>query len=304
MPDFIARLADSGCELAPGLVSRLSGLLPDERRELEERWAEIPPARRLMIVRAAAGMADENVALDFTALLRFALADADPEVRAGAAAGLWETCDRAVLPPLAAMLERDESACARAAAASALAHFADAAESGGLIERDAGLLRRALLGTLENESEEPAVLRAALQAAAPMRLPEVAGRIRWAYDSGDPALRRGALAAMGRTSDPAWLPLIAAELSSLAAETRVEAAKAAGELADPAALPGLYELTSDDDPDAAVAAVRAVGAIGGAAARKLLARCAKRGDPPASDAAREALRAIEEEKGAAPSAER
>ncbi len=296
--DLIPRLADPGCELTPALVSRLSGLLPDEQRELAERWPEIPPARRLMIVRAAAGMADENVTLEFTSVLCAALSDADPAVRAGAAAGLWETCDRAVIRPLAEMLERDESPDARAAAASALGHFAEMAESGGLIERDAGLLRDALLGAIENDEEETEARRAALEAAAPLRRPEVAERIRWAHRSGDARLRRSAVCAMGRSSDAAWLPIILAEFSSGLPEMRLQAAAAAGELADPAALPGLRDLTDDDDPDVAAAAVRAIAGIGGAAARKLLRRCAERGDPPVNDAAREALRALEEEEGA------
>ena len=296
--DLIPRLADPGCELTPALVSRLSGLLPDEQRELAERWPEIPPARRLMIVRAAAGMAEENVTLEFTSVLCAALSDADPAVRAGAAAGLWETCDRAVIRPLAEMLERDESPDARAAAASALGHFAEMAESGGLIERDAGLLRDALLGALENDEEETEARRAALEAAAPLRRPEVAERIRWAHRSGDARLRRSAVRAMGRSSDAAWLPIIVAEFSSGLPEMRLQAAAAAGELADPAALPGLRDLTDDDDPDVAAAAVRAIAGIGGAAARKLLRRCAERGDPPVNDAAREALRALEEEEGA------
>ena len=297
--DLIPRLADPGCELTPALVSRLSGLLPDEHRELAERWTEIPPARRLMIVRAAAGMADENVALDFTDILRSALADEDPAARAAAASGLWETSDRAVIGPLTEMLERDASPEARAAAASALAHFAETAEAGGLIDRDADLLRSALLAALENDEEEFEVRCAALEAAAPMRRHEVAERIRWAHGSGDARLRKSAVRAMGRSSDAAWLPLVAAEFSSPLPEMRLQAAAAAGDLADPAALLGLRELADDDDdPDVAAAAVRAVASIGGAAARKLLKRWAERGDPPVNDVAQEALRADADEEGA------
>ena len=297
--DLIPRLADPDCELTPALVSRLSGLLPDEQRELAERWTEIPAARRLMIVRAAAGMANENIALEFTSLLCSALADEDPAARAAAAAGLWETDDRAVIRPLAEMLERDASTEARAAAASALGHFAEMAEAGGLIERDADLVRSALLGALENDEEETEARCAALEAAAPLRRPEVAERIRWAHGNGDARLRKSAVRAMGRSSDAAWLPLVVAEFSSAMPEMRLQAATAAGELADPAALPGLRNLVDDDDdPDVAAAAVRAVAAIGGAAARKLLKRWAERGDPPVNDVAQESLRANEEEEGA------
>ena len=218
-------------------------------------------------------------------------------VRASAAAGLWETGDRTVIAPLATMLENDESHEARAAAASALGHFAEMAEAGKLIERDATTVRSALLGALEDEDEETAVRRRALEAIAPVRHPDVPGWIRWAYQSGEALLRQSAVYAMGRTCDPAWLPVIVAEFGSDIPAMRFEAANASRELADPKTLPYLHELTSDDDPQVALAAVQAVGGIGGTAARKLLKHYVEQGDPALSEAAQEALRVLEADEG-------
>ena len=295
--DVIPRLLDAGSELKPSLLGRLSGLTSDEQRELLEAWGDIPSSRRLMIIRAVTGMAEDNIEMEFTGLLCGALADDDAPVRASAAAGLWETGDRTIIPPLAAMLENDESHDARAAAASALGHFAELAEAGKLIERDAMMVRSALLGALEDEDEETAVRRRALEAIAPVRHPDVPGWIRWAYQSGEPLLRQSAVYAMGRTCDSAWLPVVVAEFGSSVPAMRFEAANAARELADPKTLPYLHELTSDDDPQVALAAVHAVGGIGGTAARKLLKHYVEQGDPTLSEAAQEALRALEADEG-------
>ena len=295
--DVIPQLLDAGSELKPPLLGRLSGLAPEEQRELLQVWSDIPTARRLMIIRAVTGMAEDNIEMEFTALLCASLKDDDASVRASAAAGLWETVDRIVIAPLTAMLENDDSHEARAAAASALGHFAEMAEAGKLIERDVAMVRSALLGAVEDEAEEAAVRRRALEAIAPMRHPDVPGWIRWAYQSGEPLLRQSAVYAMGRTCDPAWLPVIVAEFSSDLAAMRFEAANAARELADAKTLPYLHELTNDDDPQVALAAVHAVGGIGGTAARKLLKHYVEQGDTTLSEAAQEALRVLEADEG-------
>ena len=209
-----------------------------------------------------------------------------------------KTGDRKVIAPLAAMLEGDESHEARAAAATALGHFAELAEAGKLIERDAVTVRSALLGALEDEDEETAVRRRALEAIAPVRHRDVPGWIRWAYQSGETTagterrLRDGA-----HLRPPRGCPLSWAEFGSEVAAMRFEAANAARELADPKTLPYLHELTSDDDPQVALAAVQAIGGIGGTAARKLLKHYADQGDPTLSEVALEALRVLEADEG-------
>ncbi len=295
--DVIPRLLDASSELKPSLLGRLSGLTRDEQRELLEAWGDIPTSRRLMIIRAVTGMAEDNIEMEFTGLLCAALKDDDAPVRASAAAGLWETGDRTVIAPLAAMLENDDSHEARAAAAGALGHFAEMAEAGKLIERDIVAVRSALLRAVEDETEETAVRRRALEAIAPMRHPDVPGWVRWAYQSAEALLRQSAVYAMGRTCDPVWLPVIVAEFGSSMPAMRFEAANAARELADPKTLPYLHELTSDDDPQVALAAVQAIGGIGGTAARKLLKHYVEQGDPALSEAAQEALRVLEADEG-------
>ena len=291
----IEELLDPEAELRPGLLSRLSGLLPDEQGEFREAWGGIPAGRRLRIVEGVAGLAETNIELDFVPVLRAALEDDDAGVRAAAATGLWETDDRVVIRPLLCLLESDESPDARAAAASTLGHFVDLAEAGKLIERDAGKLRDALLAALENGDEEGLVRRRALEAIAPLATPRITQWVRWAYERGDSAFRQSAVYAMGRTCDAAWLPDVVDEMESDDPAMRFEAANAARGIADPEALPRLHELVGDHDAQVSIAAVQAIAAIGGPVARKLLRRYAATADAGVAEAAEEALAVSESE---------
>lgn len=288
----IEELLDAGVELGPSLLGRLSGLLPDERGELRERWPEIPASRREEVVREIVRMADDDIELDFLPVLCVALQDGEAAVRASAASGLWETGDRTVIKPLAALLGGDESSEVRAAAAAALGHFVDLAEEGKLIERDVCRVREALLAALENEAEALSVRRRALEALAPMQGCGVEEWVRWAYRSSDALVRQSAVYAMGRTCDPAWLSVVLDEMESADPAMRYEAANASRELADSQALPHLHELVSDQDAQVAQAAVHAIGGIGGAAARKLLRHYQEHADAPVSEAASEALQGL------------
>ena len=290
---LIDHLVNPDAELKRSLLCKLSGLMPDDQEALRGAWPDVPAARRAAIVRGIVALADDHIELDFVPALRVALDDDDAEVRAAAAAGLWETDDRIVITPLVSMLEADESPEARASAATTLGHFVDLAEAGKLIKRDSTRLCEALRRALEDKQEEALVRRRALEALAPLAGRDITGWVRWAYACGDPAFRQSALYAMGRTCDPAWLPYVVDEMGSADPALRFEAANAARGIADPESLPHLHELVSDDDAQVAVAAVQAIGAVGGAVARKLLRRYVETGESYVSEAAEEALAAMD-----------
>ncbi len=296
--DVVDKLVNPDIELKPPLLSKLSALFSDDQQELRGAWPGIPAARRLHIVERIVELAEDNIAFDFVPVLCCALEDDDAQVRAAAAAGLWETGDRLVIAPLLAMLDADESREVRAAAATALAHFVDLAEDGKLIERDAARLRKALFQALENENEEPLVRRRSLEAIAPVADSCVAGWVRWAYASGDPGFRQSALYAMGRTCAATWLPFVIDEMRSLDPAMRYEAANAARGIAEPESLPTLHELVSDEDAQVAVAAVMAIGGIGGSIARKLLRQYVETGESFVSEAAEEALAGMDNDDAA------
>ena len=282
---YIDELVDSGKELKGSDLTQLSGLVDDERDELRSRWVEIDPARRREMLTMLVELADDSCDLDFQAVYDTALADPDAAVRERAVSGLWESDDRRTIPKLTSRLSDDADERVRAAAALVLGHFAVLAVTGKLVERDAARVSGSLMEALGNEDEAVAVRRRALEAVAAFTTPEVAGWIRWAYESDEPEFRQSALHAMGRTSDPSWLPTIYREMGSGEPAMRYEAANAAREVGETESVPYLADLVDDPDVEVALAAVLALGLIGGARAKKLLREIA---DADEDEAVREA----------------
>ena len=287
-------LVDSSKELKASELAQLSGLADDERDALRSCWVEIDAARRREILTMLIELADDNSDLDFGAVYDTALADPEAAVRERAVSGLWESDDRRTIPKLTARLSDDADERVRAAAALALGHFAVLAVTNKLVERDAARVHGSLMECLGNEDEAVAVRRRALEAVAPFTTPEVAGWIRWAYESGEPEFRQSALCAMGRSDDPSWLPTIYREMHSGDPAMRYEAANAAREVGETESVPYLAELVEDPDVEVALAAVLAIGLIGGAPAKKLLRGIAAADEDGAvREAAAEALRLAE-----------
>jgi HEAT repeat protein len=112
-------------------------------------------------------------------------------------------------------------------------------------------------------------------------------------------MKESALAAMGRSMMPRWLPIIAKELESKSPALRYEAARAAGELADegrPLLVP-VARLLGDSDTEVALAAIWALGQIGGEAAKRALKEVAKSDSDARVQAATEALSELELDQG-------
>ena len=89
-----------------------------------------------------------------------------------------------------------------------------------------------MLGVIDDQSRKMEIKRRALEAAAPLSLPQMERAIAQAYKSGVPRLKTSAVFAMGKNCDPRWLPILIKELASADAEIRFEAAGACGELGE------------------------------------------------------------------------
>ena len=72
--------------------------------------------RRRQIAGRLTDLLDDNLELDFDAVLRLCVADPDSAVRAIAAEGLGASDDRSLIEPLVGLLLEDEDAAVRAAA--------------------------------------------------------------------------------------------------------------------------------------------------------------------------------------------
>ena len=265
-----AHLLDSGQRLLNSSLAELTDLRPAGLSYLKEVWPQIALKRRRQIVARLVELAEDDVQLSFDAIFKMLLTDPDEEVRTLAIGGLWENEEPSLIEPLIGLLHEDSTAKVQAAAATALGRFALLAEHGRLRPEAADRVRQALLAALADDDLPAEVKRRVLEAASPLSLPQVKEAIRAAYEAENPWLRVGAVYAMGKNCDPAWLPTLLKEVSSNSAEMRYEAATACGELEEEAAVPCLIELTDDADAEVQLAAIQALGKIGGGRARKCL----------------------------------
>jgi HEAT repeat protein len=199
---------------------------------------------------------------------------------------------------LIVVLKQDPVEYVRAAAARALGKFTVLAAEGKLLPKDRDRLVETLLCVLSDPREGEEVQRRALEAVAPLDVPEVMNHIRTAYNSNRPKLRCSALSAMGRTCRSEWLPLLLQELKSSDAKIRREAIVGCGELGDRQAVPYLIPLTQEGDLDIQLCAIQALGRLGGRLAKRVLMKCARSDDPRVQDAAQDALELLEAEESA------
>ena len=274
----------------------LSSLDRTQHDEFWPAWVAIMPRRRAEIARSIVDLAEDNVDLDFGEALQWLLDDDDAEVRASAVEGLWESDSSRVLHRLLTLLRSDPAPAVRTRAAMSLSRFAYLAEIEELSESDAAAVRDGLLLALLDGRQPLDVRRRALESAGYFtNVPEVQRQVGLAYESDEQLLRESALAAMGRSMLPQWIPTIAKELDSQSPALRYEAAHAVGELAEEgrSLLPKLAPLVNDGDSEVAFAAIWALGQVGGDSAKRMLQQIRKSDDEARRQAAIEALEELE-----------
>ncbi len=291
--EYLEELADSSRKLKITDLQRLSGLSPEQADQLAARWPDIDVRRRRRILQELLDLAEDNVELNFDAVFRSALEDDDGEARLAAVRGLWEQESPGLIDSLSALTETDDAAAVRAEAALALGRFVLLFELGRLPERHFERASAALRRVIDKTDEIAEVRARAIEAIGPHDAAWVRQAVTQAYESGSHRLKASAVHAMGRSSEPRWLPLLTRELASDEAELRYEAAVASGFLADEAAVPGLVPLVTDPDDEVRAAAIAALGEIGGEAARRALNDLIDGPSKAASEAAAAALAEID-----------
>ena len=287
--ETIAELTNSDQTLRNARLVGLSNLNSEEIGLWEQAWANIEPKRRRQIIYRLVELAEDNCEFNFDSIFRSCLNDQDAEVRSKAIEGLWESEDASLIGPLVNLLEQDSSEKVQVVAAMALGRFAMLAELEKLRPSYISRVKQALFAVLADEDKPAEVRRRALEAAAPLSLPQVNEAIMEAYQSDDISLKVSAIYAMGRNCNPSWLPLLEDELDSAEAEIRYEAAVACGELGAVVAVPYLAALVNDPDTEVQFAVVAALGKIGGAEAKECLEECLNGSNHAIREAARQAL---------------
>ena len=278
--------------LTSGLVD-LSNLNSEELRFLEQVWAAIESKRRRQIVYQLVELTEDNFELNFDSIFKNCLKDQDAEVRSKSIEGLWESEETSLINPLINLLEQDSSEKVQAAAATALGKFAMLAEHKKIRSSHTSKVYQTLLTVFGDKSKPIEVKRRALEAAAPLSLPQVKKAILEAYQSGNFKLKASSIYAMGKNCDYSWLPILLKELASADAEIRYEAVGACGELGGKEVAPYLMELINDPDTDVRMAAIQALGKIGGSEAKKCLEQCLDNPSEVVQQAAEQALDELE-----------
>lgn len=289
LKSYIAEIGDAGRPLVGSKLANLSALSPEELKLVVDAWPRMAVERRREIVGKLVELAEENATLDFDAFFTACLRDDDETVQIRAMDGLWECESRALIDIFITLLTKDARGPVRAAAATALGKFAMLAELGKSRDDDRAKVESALFAVIDDPEEQSEVTRRALEAIAPLSLPEVKAAIEQAYHSDDTRARASAIYAMGRNCDPAWLPTLLRELASPDSEMRYEAAAACGELGEEDAVPHLGRLVHDIDVEVCLSAIAALGAIGGSEAEAVLRECLGHPDEHICQAAEEAL---------------
>lgn len=291
--ETIAHLGDSDKPLLNSKLAELSNLNSEELALFEEAWETIESKRKRQIMYRLVELAEDNFELDFDSIFKNHLTDQDAEVRSKAIEGLWESEEASLIDPLIKLLKQDSSEEVKATAAAALGKFAMLAELKKLRPSHKSKLYQALLATINDNSQPIEVQRRALEAAAPLSLPQMQKAIVKAYQSSEPRLRTSALFAMGKSCNHSWLPILLKELASADAETRYEAARACGELGEKESTSYLAELITDPDADVQLAAIQALGKIGGPEAKDCLEQCLNNSSDVIQQAAEQALYELE-----------
>jgi HEAT repeat protein len=258
----------------PISVAALYALSELDKTQIEQFkavWNTLPADRRVATMQHLVDLGNDSYEVDFNAMFRVGLHDADPAVRAGAISGLWEDVDPALIAPLLHLLQTDNSEAVRAAAASALGHYVYEGELEELDEARVKPIITALKATYRDLLQPIEVRRRALESLGFLSDDETSALITQAYQHANDRLKLSAVFAMGRSLDAErWGSIVVEELAAPDPEMRYEAARAAGELEYAPAVRRLGELLDDVDEEVQLVTVWSLGQIGGEKARQLL----------------------------------
>ena len=290
----LADLGDPAKQPSATQLVNFSELDDIELARFAEAWPDFDATRRLRVLTELADLAADNVDLNFDAIYKIALRDEEPELRGAALRGLHEYERRDLIAVLADVLRNDPDTEVRTVAAVALGRYALEAELGRLSPDDALAVRDVLFESAEDLEEDELVRARALEALGALSGEETENLIESVYDEDSLWLKIGAVDAMGRNCNPAWIPVILREMEHPAPEMRHAAAFAAGQIGEEELVPQLRRMAvMDPDREVQLAAVQSLGEIGGAQAKVALKAVLFEGDESLEEAVQEAIEEIE-----------
>jgi HEAT repeat protein len=295
--DFVHALqavADQG-PLPQAELDSLSMLEGEDLQRFQETFERLPAGARARLVRGLQGAAQQRLRLDYSAVNRLALEDADAQVRLAGVEAALEERSPTLLGKLLELVGSDPSVDVRQAAAEDLARFTLLAELEDLDAESTARLRTQLQAVVADDTQAPRVRTSALASLGYFSDVLIAEQLAAAFS--DPTLRLGAVRGMGRTADPRWTDRLMPVLGSEDPQLREEAARALGEIEDERGVTPLGELVDDPVPAVRLAVIEALGHIGGEDAREALLYLAEAPEDDIREAAEAALEELEAAEG-------
>lgn len=274
-------------------LQHLSGLLNHEIQRFREAWEETGLETRRDLVRHLLELAEDDFAMDFSAIFRIAIGDEDAVVRAIAITGLEEVDDPRLVREFSRLLRHDPSGLVRTAAARGLARFVLLGELQKINGSPFQAAISALIETYHDPDEELQVRRSAVEAMAYTGTHDVPEIIEEAYAHQNREMRISAVLAMGRSADARWAEIVMSELENPMPEMRFEAIRACGELQLREAVQDIIDLTEDVDLGIKTMSLWSLGQIGGRKARRTLERHVDSENEVVQEAAQSALNELE-----------
>lgn len=279
-------------ELDPEDLHAVSRLQPDSDVIVREKLSELDAAGRFALLERLLQVGAEFGGYDFTVLLAVMTSDDDASVRTLSASGLASCETAGATAALLAVARSDEEETeVRREAVNGLGEVAMRLELGWAASEAAGEVVGALRSIAEDVREDEQIRASAVSGVGVVTAPWVSELIEEAFESDAAALHLGAVQAMGRSADVAWLPVLEGSLVAEDEDEQLAAVQAIGEIGSEEGAPILLELF--DDPSASEeliqAAVAALGEIGSEEAVEELQRLRTHPDPAVRETAQSAL---------------
>jgi HEAT repeat protein len=242
----VSALLDDGTPFSARYLHSFSDISPSDLTILMKDWPRISTQRKHTLLEDLEDLAETDTLSNFDDLARPLLKDTDPQVRIQAIRLLWENEDAKLAQIFLRMLNDDDDAGVRAAAANALGSFVYQGELEKIPTELHHQIENILLKKVKS-NEDTLVRRRALESLGYSGREEVFPLIESAYLKKDPEWVASSLFAMGRSCDERWKKHVLAKLHSLDDEIRAEAIHAAGELELASARPVLLDLLEDEE---------------------------------------------------------
>ncbi len=263
-------LLEDGNPFPPRYLHRFSEIAPSDLKTLLKVWPKISPRRKHTLLEDLEDLAETDALTRFDDLARPLLTDPDAPVRIQAIRLLWECEDKKLVPVYLNILQEDEDAEVRAAAANALGLFIYLGELEEIPAEIHHKIEDRLLKSVSS-SEATLVRRRALESLGYSGRAEVIPLIEAAYGDKNPDWVVSALFAMGRSSDERWKKQVLSQLHAPDEDIRSEAVHATGELELKSARSVLLDLLEDEeDLGLRRELIRALSKIGGEGVRDRL----------------------------------